>query len=120
MVSGSIVYFFAGYQLTGVCGSIRNCSSSEMLGLWLPLQSASFIIFCIGVLFLLLPSIYFELWLKRVAWWLLPAAFLIAYQTPASRSLWLDRVDAVEILGLVIGVITFVFITYSYWCFRRS
>ncbi len=110
------VFSFWNLQCTqGICDyALRN-------GFLRPLMQASIFLSIITGILLLLPSHYFQTWLKKIFSWAFPLSLILVLTTEDSTSiLAFSRTLVVQILGTLFGIVTAFFVLHRFLKLRKE
>ena len=112
--SASLTFIFIFFW-DSICSSL-DCDYSLRNGLLRPLLWFFIGLGLISTLLVFFPSHYFKSWLIKIASWGLPLSLVLAASIdPRSSSLINpSRTEAVQILGVIFGIVTLLFVVWHY------
>lgn len=120
LLISSLVASAIGYGYWKMVCTTNSCSYDLIKGLLEPLEKSGYVLTIFFIVFLFLPSSYFESWLKRIFSWAFPLSLLIVAGTQDSSSiLAFSRALVVQLLGAFFGIVTLLFITLHFLHVRK-
>ncbi len=117
LIISIVLYVVASYVWMN-CVKLA-CSESLIDNYLATLKMVSLVFTILAFGFLILPTRYFNAWLKYIFSWAFPLSILLVVTTRGTGD-WLviSKTDVVHLLGMVFGVVTLVFILVQRFYFK--